>query len=45
VQTARALGISRNILRAHLKRYGLIGPLQPGSGGEEGEPGAIAAAN
>jgi sigma-54-specific transcriptional regulator len=45
VQTARALGISRNILRAHLKRYGLIGSLQPGAGGEEGEPGAIAAAN
>ncbi|MFL6657571.1 MAG: sigma-54 interaction domain-containing protein [Massilia sp.] len=26
VQTARALGISRNILRTHLKRAGLIGP-------------------
>jgi len=25
VQTARALGISRNILRTHLKRFGLIG--------------------
>jgi sigma-54 dependent transcriptional regulator len=25
VQTARLLGISRNILRAHLKRLGLIG--------------------
>jgi sigma-54-specific transcriptional regulator len=45
VQTARALGISRNILRAHLKRYGLIGSLQPGAGGEEGETGAIAVAN
>jgi sigma-54-specific transcriptional regulator len=25
VQTARALGISRNVLRTHLKRFGLIG--------------------
>ena len=25
VQTARVLGISRNILRTHLKRFGLIG--------------------
>ena len=25
VQTAKTLGISRNILRTHLKRFGLIG--------------------
>jgi len=29
VQTARVLGISRNILRTHLKRFGLIGFEQP----------------
>ena len=30
VQTARVLGISRNILRTHLKRFGLIG-FEPGA--------------
>jgi sigma-54-specific transcriptional regulator len=30
VQTARVLGISRNILRTHLKRFGLIGFEAPG---------------
>jgi sigma-54-specific transcriptional regulator len=29
VQTARALGISRNVLRTHLKRFGLIGGERP----------------
>jgi sigma-54-specific transcriptional regulator len=32
VQTAKALGISRNVLRTHLKRFGLIGGDQPESG-------------
>ena len=36
VQTARVLGISRNILRTHLKRAGLIG-------GESGEPANLPA--
>ena len=40
VQTARVLGISRNILRTHLKRFGLIGfDPAPGALGE----GALAA--
>lgn len=33
VQTARVLGISRNILRTHLKRFGLIGPETPVAAG------------
>jgi len=32
VQTARALGISRNVLRTHLKRFGLIGAGLGGDG-------------
>ena len=35
VQTARSLGISRNILRTHLKRFGLIGGDQASSALEE----------
>jgi sigma-54-specific transcriptional regulator len=35
VQTARALGISRNVLRTHLKRFGLIGGEQPDGGTSE----------
>ena len=35
VQTARSLGISRNILRTHLKRFGLIGGDQAASALEE----------
>ncbi len=36
-RTAKALGISRNVLRAHLKRFGLItGPGAAASGGDAG---------
>jgi sigma-54-specific transcriptional regulator len=37
VQTAKALGISRNIPRTHLKRFGLIGYDQSGLLTENGE--------
>lgn len=36
VQTAKVLGISRNILRTHLKRFGLIGVAEGGA--ESGTP-------
>jgi sigma-54-specific transcriptional regulator len=47
VQTAKTLGISRNILRTHLKRVGLIG-LEQGvaDSGDEGKPSSnVMAAN
>jgi len=45
VQTARALGISRNVLRTHLKRFGLIGAEPADAKGEiwhaQGAPVAL----
>lgn len=39
VRTARLLGISRNVLRAHLKRYGLLAPTPGTAGGLQAGPG------
>jgi sigma-54 dependent transcriptional regulator len=45
VQTAKTLGISRNILRTHLKRFGLIGAdAGLGAAAEEGGPALLAQA-
>lgn len=38
VQTARRLGISRNVLRAQLKRFGLLGPARQDAATPDGQP-------
>ena len=44
VQTAKVLGISRNILRTHLKRFGLIGVDSHGAGSEISDAASAEAA-
>jgi sigma-54-specific transcriptional regulator len=43
VRTARAMGITRNMLRTLLKRHGLLpgGAEDPDHGGDEAEGGAV----